>query len=60
MVALLYSDTFKGVIFESVNVKSVKMKKIAQKCQQNDLKKSFPRRPENDTFESVILENVKI
>ena len=50
----IYSYTFKSVIFESVVIKifskSVKMIQIL----------SFLRISENDTFESVILESVKI
>ena len=53
-----YNYTFKSVIFESVKVKSVKIKKSSKVLGWS--KKSFVRRFENDTFESVFLKSVEI
>ena len=47
-----YNYTFKSVVFESVKVKSVKIKKFPE------VQKSFVRRFENDTFESVFFKSV--
>ena len=49
-----YNCTFKSVVLESVEVKSVKIKINPQKS-----KKSFVRRFENDTLESVFFKSVE-
>ena len=48
-----YNYTFKSVVFESVKVKSVKIKKSSEALEWS--KKSFMRRFENYTFESVFF-----
>ena len=48
-----YNYTFKSEVLESVEVKSVKIKKSSEALVWS--KKSFVRRVENDTFERVIL-----
>ena len=48
-----YNYTFKSVVFESVKAKRVKIKKILEALEWS--KKSFVRRFENDTFESVFF-----
>ena len=53
-----YNYTFKSVVFESVKVKSVKIKKISEVLGWS--KKSFVRRFENDTFESVFFKSVVV
>ena len=50
----IYSYIFKSVIFENVKIK------IFSKVSDWWSQKSFSRSFENDTFESVILESVKI
>ena len=53
-----YKYTFKSVVFESVKAKSVKIKKISEALGWP--KKSFLRRFENDTFESVFFKSVVV
>ncbi len=53
-----YNYTFKSVVFESVKVKSVKIKNLQKSL--DGPKKSFLRRFENDTFESVFFKCVEI
>ena len=53
-----YNYTFKSVVFESVKVKSVKIKKSSEALELS--KKSFVRRFENDTFESVFFKSVVV
>ena len=53
-----YNYIFKIVVLESVEVKSVKIKKSSEALGWP--KKSFVRRFENDTFESVCFRNVEI
>ena len=45
--------TFRSVVFESVKVKSVKIKKFSEALGSS--KKSFVKRFENYTFESVFF-----
>ena len=51
-----YNYTFKSVVFESIKVKSVTIKKVLRSLRM--VQKSFVRRFENDTFESVEIESV--
>ena len=51
-VMSIYSYTVKSAIFESVKIKISKVSGWFQK--------SFPRRSENDTFESVKIESVRL
>ena len=53
-----YNYTFKSVVLESAEVKSVKIKKSSE--EGGWFKKSFVRRFENDTFESVFFKSVEI
>ena len=53
-----YNYIFKIVVLESVEVKSVKIKKSSEALEWS--KKSFVRRFENDTFESVFFKSVEI
>ena len=53
-----YNYTFKSVVFESVQAKSVKIKKSSEALGWS--KKLFVRRFENDTFESVEIESVVV
>ena len=53
-----YNYTFKSVVFESVQAKSVKIKKSSEALGWP--KKVFVRRFENDTFESVEIESVVV
>ena len=53
-----YNYTFKSVVFESVNVKSVKIKKSSEVLGWS--KKTFVKRFENDTFQSVFFKSVEI
>ena len=53
-----YNYTFKSVVLESVEVKSAKNKKSSEALGWS--KKSFVRRCENDTFESVFYKSVEI
>ena len=54
-----YNYTFKSVVFESVQAKSVKIK-IKYSEALGWSKKLFARRFENDTFESVFFKSVEI
>ena len=53
-----YNYTFKSVVFESVQAKSVKIKKSSEALGSS--KNLFGRRCENDTFESVFFKSVEI
>ena len=53
-----YNYIFKSVVFESAKVKNVKIKKSSEALGWS--KKSFVRRFENDTFESVGIESVVV
>ena len=53
-----YKYTFKSVVFESVQVKSVKIERSSEGLGWS--KKLFVRRFENDTFESVFFKSVEI
>ena len=58
MAKSIYSYTFKSVIFESVKIKSAKIKIFSKMSgwSQKSLSSSF----ENDTYESVIHESVNL
>ena len=53
-----YNYTFKSVVFESVKAKSVKIKKFLEALGWS--KKSFVRRFENYSVESVFFKSVEI
>ena len=54
----IYSYTFKSVIFESVILESIKIKIFSKSVKM--IQKSFLRISENDIFESVKVESVRV